>query len=319
MWIAGLPLQMLASAAGRREDATEPVTAGVQLSKIQGGRMAIEITRSHEGKATHFVLTRFNVRNFYHHAEPTDEWLRERMVLFRRYCMPSFRAQSVNTFHWLVFFDSKTPEWLRTEVQTAAQDLFEPVFVEGPFSKELLTETITERCSTPFAITTRVDNDDAVAVDFIEKIQSCFAEQDLTFVNLVNGAQYAEGKTYLRPYTKNPFSTLIEDISVRPPATVFVEHHYRIDDFAPVLNVRTSHPMWLQVIHGGNVLNELVGLRVAGRTVAPYFPCSLDIQDSALSLAADRMRGSIRIMLRLLRRPHRFIELSRSVWARKTV
>lgn len=281
--------------------------------------MATETMRSLDGKATHFVLTRFNVRNFYHHSEPTDEWLRERMLLFRHYCMPSFRAQSVNTFRWLVFFDSETPDWFRTEIQLAAQDLFEPVFVEGPFSKELLTTTIVERCGTPFAITTRVDNDDAVAVDFIEKIQSCFAEQESMFVNLVNGAQYAEGKAYLRLYTKNPFSTLIEDISKRAPVTVFVEHHYSIDDFAPVMNVRTSHPMWLQVIHGGNVLNELVGLRVAGRAITPYFPCRLDVQDSVISLALDGIRGAARIILRLLRRPHRFIDLSRSIWARKMV
>lgn len=286
-------------------------------TKVQDGSMAIEIKRTRDNQATHFVLTRFNVRNFYHNAEPTDEWLRERMLLFRHYCMPCFRAQSVDGFNWLVFFDSDTPEWLRKEVEAAAEGLFEPVFVEGQFSKDLLTQTIAERCSTPFAITTRVDNDDAVAVDFIEKIQSCFAEQDLMFVNLVNGAQYSHNKIYLRPYTKNPFSTLIEDISSRPPATVFVEHHYRIDDFAPVMNVRTSHPMWLQIIHGGNVLNELVGLRVSGRKVSPYFACSLDVQDSAASVAADGIRGSMRILFRLLRKPHRFIELSRSIWARK--
>lgn len=286
-------------------------------SQVQDGSMAIEIKQTRYGQATHFVLTRFNVRNFYHHAEPTDEWLRERMLLFRQYCMPCFSAQSEKSFNWLVFFDSETPEWLRREVQVAARDLFEPVFVKGPFSKELLTRSVAERCSTPFAITTRVDNDDAVAVDFIEKIQSCFAEQDLMFVNLVNGAQYAQGKTYLRPYTKNPFSTLIENISKRPPATVFVEHHYRIDKFAPVMNIRTSHPMWLQVIHGGNVLNELVGLRVAGRTIAPYFPCSLSVRDSPISLAVDAILGSMRIIFRLLRKPHRFIELSRSIWVRK--
>jgi hypothetical protein len=280
--------------------------------------MAIDIRRSHGGQTTHFVLTRFNVRNFYHNAEPTNEWLRERMLLFRRYCMPCFSAQSVKSFNWLVFFDSETPEWLRSEVQEAAKGLFEPVIVEGPFSKDLLSAIISERCSTPFAITTRVDNDDAVADDFIENIQSCFARQDLMFVNLVNGAQYAERKTYLRPYTKNPFSTLIEDVSQRPPFTVFAEHHYRIDEFAPVSNVRTSHPMWLQVIHGGNVLNELVGLRVPGRMITPHFACSLDVQDSATDLVADSVRGAIRIIWRLLRKPRRFIDLSKSIWARKT-
>lgn len=284
----------------------------------KGETMTAKVSSFSNGQATHFVLTRFNVRNFYHRAEPTDEWLMERMALFRTYCMPCFTNQSIRDFNWIVFFDSETPKWFRKEIEAAAKNLFEPVFVKGEFSKEVVSRTIADRCTTRFAITTRVDNDDAVAFDFVESIQSCFAHQDLVFVNLVNGAQYANGRTYLRPYTKNPFSSLIEDVSHRRPLTVFAEHHYRIDHFAPVMNVRTSHPMWLQVIHGGNVLNEVVGLRVSGPTVAKHFPCALDTHDSALSLAVEGIIGTLRIGLRLLRKPHRFIELSRTLWARKS-
>lgn len=82
-------------------------------------------------------------------------------------------------------------------------------------------------------------------------------------------SQYAGNRLYLRPYTKNPFSSLIETPADGLPATVFVEHHYRIDDYAPVQNVKTRHPMWLQVVHGGNVLNEIVGLRTTARRIAP--------------------------------------------------
>ncbi|WP_255769403.1 glycosyltransferase [Pseudarthrobacter sulfonivorans] len=269
------------------------------------------------GEATHFVLTRFNVRNFYHWAEPTDEWLLARLELFQRYCTPCFGAQSVQSFHWIVFLDSETPAWFQNRISDIAQGLFEPVYVDGAFTKELLTRTIAERCSTRYAVTTRVDNDDAVSFDFVECIQSYFDRQDLTFVNLVNGAQYSNGKLYLRPYTKNPFSSLIEDVSDRKPVTVFAEHHYRIDQYAPVLNVRTNHPMWLQVIHGGNVLNEIVGLRASGRRIAGFFPCSLDIHDSLLDLAVDGVVGSVRIAIRLMRRPRRFVELSRTMRARK--
>ncbi|WP_161799596.1 glycosyltransferase [Pseudarthrobacter siccitolerans] len=266
---------------------------------------------------THLVLTRFNVRNFYHKSEPSDYWLRQRMALFRRYCLPSFAGQSVNTFTWLVFFDAETPDWLRKEVEVASQGVFNAVYVPGEFTKTFLSDTVAHHCSTPFVITTRVDNDDAVAFDFVEQIQASFDNQELLFVNLVNGAQYSNGKTYLRPYTRNPFSSLIENITHQPPLTVFAEHHYKIDECAPVLNIRTSHPMWLQVVHGGNVLNEIVGLRVPGSQVNRYFPCAVDTRDTALSILADQMAGSLRILIRLLRRPHRLVELYASLLAQK--
>ncbi|MEV7604334.1 glycosyltransferase [Paenarthrobacter sp. NPDC089322] len=279
--------------------------------------MGSEITDCLDGSATHFVLTRFNVRSFYHKAEPTDAWLQERVRLFKDYCIPGFRHQTENRFTWLVFFDSLSPTWLREEIDGLAEDTFHPVYVDGPFSQEFLSETIGRLCSTPYVITTRVDNDDAVANDFIETIQGCFESQEAAFINLVNGAQYAERKLYLRPYTMNPFSSLIERSADNRPATVFVEHHYRIDAHAPVLNVRTKHPMWLQVIHGGNVLNEVVGLRTSAGAVAPHFSVQLDVDDSLPARIYDQILGTARILLRLLRKPSRLKDLAKTLVARR--
>ena len=278
--------------------------------------MATDRVEAMDDRATHFVLTRFNIRSFYHKAEPTDAWLLERLQLFEKYCVPSFKNQTTRRFTWLVFLDSHSPEWFREKVAALSIDLFCPVYVEGPFSQELLSKTIGDLCTTPSVITTRVDNDDAVADDFIETIQKCFVGQNRLFVNLVNGAQYANQKLYLRPYTKNPFSSLIETPGEELPATVFVEHHYRIDAYAPVLNIRTRHPMWLQVVHGGNVLNEIVGLRTRARRIAPHFSVAMDVNEGALGVVADQASGVMKIFWRFVRKPSRFAQLATTWIAR---
>lgn len=269
-----------------------------------------------DGQASHFVLTRFNVRSFYHASEPTDEWLRERLRLFRRYCLPALTGQSSSQFLWLVFLDDLSPHWFRQEIEKDARGRFETVYVTGDFTSATVSDAVAARTDTPYILTTRVDNDDAVSRDFVQTIQKCFQRQDFEFINLVNGAQYAGGKAYLRPYTKNPFLSLVESVGAATPETVFVEHHYRVDERGPVRNVRTAHPMWLQVIHGGNVLNEVVGLRVPGRRIAGFFNCALDFNDSLAGLCAETSKGAARILWRFAQKPARISELWRATFAK---
>jgi hypothetical protein len=269
--------------------------------------------------ASHFVLTRFNVRNFYHVSEPTDTWLRERLHLFETYCLPSMAGQTNKDFRWLVLCDSFSPDWFRAEIQRMAGGVFEPVFLEGAFNAAAASGIVVERCDSPYVITTRLDNDDAVARDFVDEIQHCFRGQTSEFVNLVNGAQYSKRKVYLRPYTQNPFCSLIEEISNKAPATVFISHHYAIQDYAPVRNVATKHPMWLQIIHEGNLLNEVVGLRIPAGRIVPHFACQLDVEDRGVALFGDRLTGGLRILWRLVRKPARIRELVRVFTSQRSV
>ncbi|SDB82461.1 Putative rhamnosyl transferase [Raineyella antarctica] len=266
------------------------------------------VTMPDPARYDHFLVTRFNVRSFYHSGEPTEAWLRERLELFLTFCLPSVAGQSSGRFTWLVFFDDQTPAWFRELVEARSGKVFEAVYVTGYFDHHTVSREVGLRATAPFIITTRLDNDDALSRDFISVIQQQFAEQDFQFINLTSGAQFADGRYYLRPYTKNPFLSLIER-NEGDLRTVMVEHHYRIDQAGPVRNVRTWHPQWLQIVHGGNVLNEIVGLRVPARSVTPYFCGDLPQQDAWGDLLTGMLATSLRIALRLLRKPQRLREL----------
>ena len=70
---------------------------------------------SHE--FTHLVLTRFNTAVGYApSAKRLDSaWLRTRLAMFERYCLPSMAAQRGAAFQWIVFCDAKSPEWFREQ------------------------------------------------------------------------------------------------------------------------------------------------------------------------------------------------------------
>lgn len=268
------------------------------------------------GLATHFVLTRFNVR-MPHYAHADESWLPARVRLFDAYCLPTFRAQTERAFHWLVFADADSPDWLREQLEERLAGLGEVVYVDGVFTDATAAAAVRVRTSTPYVITTRVDNDDAIADDFIATIQSQFAEQELELVNLVNGAQYSKRRVYLRPYTRNPFISLVERVGPGGPRTVFVRRHYELDQVGPIRNVKTAHPAWLQVVHGENVLTELVGLRARPTRVSPFFSCALDLDRSLPGYLVETAQGGVRIGWRLVRKPKRVLDLAQTLLARR--
>ena len=264
----------------------------------------------------HLVLTRFNVRGRYHTGDPGDDWLRGRLELFDRFTVPSFAVQTCRDFRWLLLCDAESRAWFSHEVELRGPWVFEPVWVSGACYASFAVLIVAAHADAPVVLSTRVDNDDAVAADFIATIQAEAAGPYPRFINLVDGAQLAGARFYRRPYTQNPFVTLAEDADSASPSSVFVKRHFEVAAHAPVDNVRTSHPMWLQVVHGGNVLTDIVGLRMPARSVAPWFGCDLPSADTPSDFARDFALGAARIAARLVRRPHRLLELGRAVAAR---
>ena len=59
-------------------------------------------------------------------------------------------------------------------------------------------------------ITSRLDNDDAIARDFVEMVQNCFTKQEVEFINFTYGAQYSDGRMFARLDPSNAFISLIE-------------------------------------------------------------------------------------------------------------
>lgn len=262
----------------------------------------------------HFVLTRFNTR-LPGKGRASDVWLRHRLRYFESLCIESLRSQSVNGFRWLVYFDAERDEWFQQEVDRLSEGTFEPIWVEGEFIQEGTVNDITERASKPWVISTRVDNDDAVAVDFIAAIQSEFRERT-EFVNFTSGLQLSDdGAVFYRSDPSNAFISLIEPRS-GDLMGVYVAWHDRVGSFAPVRQVVT-HPMWVQMVHGLNIGNAVRGVRANPSLLARHFKIGREARGvGRAALLYYQATSAGLLALRVLRRPQRVVWLVKVLWAR---
>lgn len=116
-----------------------------------------------------------------------------------------------------------------------------------------------------FLITTRIDNDDdPVCKDYIQKMQSCFKEQELQGIVFPFGYQLLnEGSLYLEFSIGNHFLSLIERLETNYFKTVFSRHHSLLYEICPIQQVVCA-PSWLEVVHGSNIANHhKSGIRVS--------------------------------------------------------
>lgn len=222
----------------------------------------------------HFVITRFNIASEGREAAIRNSagWLDRRFDLFETYCLPSMAAQSVKAFHWLVYFDEATPTPYYERIVRARQSIdFEPRFV-GPFGQALVAGDIAKRTSrnAGLILTSRLDNDDAVAMDFIERIQDEAARAPVgSVLNFRNGIALRDGRIYTASDTSNPFTTLIE-AGGQPALTIWAARHHELGKKWTVRQIH-GRPAWLQVVHSENVSNRIKGTRVGDRSAARAF------------------------------------------------
>lgn len=112
-----------------------------------------------------------------------------------------------------------------------------------------------ERCQKfSHVITTRLDNDDAVRSDFVERIQreSHFGERE--FLNLSSGYVWFEGRVLRQEHLSNSFISCVEPASdIR---TVHCEQHGKLSRVGPIRQIATGEPYWMRVCHDRNKLNR---------------------------------------------------------------
>jgi len=214
-------------------------------------------------KATfrHVLLTRFNVRQWSAWSDlvTNPRWLERRFELFDAFCFPSVKAQTVDNFVWIVFFDDQTPETFRQRVEKYAQwPNFRPVFLHWP--PEDVNRIVREHLpdEPAYLITTRLDNDDAICRDFLERVQQQFNAQEREAINFETGYIWKHGRLYLCRDRTSPFASLIERYDRF--RTVWCRPHLRLGEVASVRQI-TGEPAWIQVVHRDNVHNRVRGRR----------------------------------------------------------
>ncbi|MDV8146979.1 glycosyltransferase [Arthrobacter sp. B10-11] len=251
----------------------------------------------------HFLLTRFNTRL---EERASEEWLRHRIRYFESLCRASVLSQTNKKFRWLIYFDAERAEWFQKEVDRLGAGVFEPIWIDGPLTPEKAAAAVEERTSAPWVITTRVDNDDALARDFIEAVQAQFGREDHQFINFQAGLQMSDGgEVYYRSDPSGPFISLIERRTDKPLKAVYVGRHDKISEFGPIRQV-VAHPMWLQMVHGLNIGNALRGIRAAPGIVGEYF--DIEIQPAKISkirLRISQLKTVVQLTVHVFRKPHR--------------
>ncbi|MGV6829271.1 MAG: glycosyltransferase [Flavobacteriales bacterium] len=217
----------------------------------------------------HYIITRFNLRNPKWEAENngktllTEAWMKERFWLFENFCLPSVKTQSNKNFTWLLYFDTSTSITFKNKITKLVQDSphFVPQFIEGmPVYYESIKAYISKNSQNKrYLITTRIDNDDSIHVDFVKTIQNQFKQQKYHVVDLLKGyslqikPQIILGK---KDHIFNPFISLIEE-NINPK-TVWHNSHNTWKTEKNVTFIKNKR-LWMVVIHQDNKTNNFNG------------------------------------------------------------
>ena len=224
-------------------------------------------------KFTHYLVTRFNVpvERWQHdksgHATLNDAWFDHRLVLFSTYCLPSVLHQTNQDFQWRIYCDSKiSPSQLLKLSKLIADVTHFTIHMADSLESMLddLRQLISES-GTPYVITSRLDNDDAIAIDFIHDVQSHFKEEEKILLHFDDGIAYnCIDRVATRMQTKvhNTFTSLVErNSSAEDMLTVYGFHHTAIPSSIEIMYIPGGEH-WLKVIHDRNLRSQLTGIPV---------------------------------------------------------
>jgi hypothetical protein len=229
----------------------------------------------------HFVITQFNLRNF--QVSDTDRyerwlrWTRDRIKLFRDYCLPSVLNQSNKDFTWLIFFDTKTPgEFSAFIGELESIPIVQICYSDGSegFDTGYVKE-ISKRITNPdkWIMTTRFDNDDSLHKEAIAVLRDNFVPKHKYLISLASGyVLNISDKTVSHYfYPMSPFITLIENAEIEIRG-VFEKIHTKWDQlrlfvfkeiWLETVNRKSrmsrfilKEPMWIQTVHGENISNS---------------------------------------------------------------
>lgn len=223
----------------------------------------------------HFILTRFNLFLWHKDKEGypvrTMKWLAHRFMLFEKYCLPSIKGQTCKNFEWIVLFDHMTPESFKNKITDYQKEfpLFVPVYVEpedGHKFAQIFRREVVKRITAKRVITSYLDNDDALNVEFVEDLQQrVLFLSNGTFVYYTDGFQFYTDNNYLMQihYRRNHFASVVESGEPSTIKTIYgYGSHYYIEKIKGIkIEFVVNLPIWCEVIHEKNMGNDAYFLK----------------------------------------------------------
>lgn len=201
----------------------------------------------------HILMTKFNLDRSVgaRHRWTDPGWLEHRVELFEQHTLPSVRGQTVppSAFHWLLFFHPQSPGWLIERAGTWSPAA--TVFAAGRFL-DAARSAIRERLQGEWVITSRLDNDDALAPDYVARLQSAFRRRS-EWLSIPLGTVTDGHRSAPRHQLRNPFISLAEPATEL--RTVWCANHNDRERVAPVQSIDGA-PGWTIHVHERNLCNS---------------------------------------------------------------
>jgi hypothetical protein len=183
--------------------------------------------------------------------------------------------QTVTALEWVIFFDVATPKPYRSKIDLLRRRFpFHAEYTDLFDMDKVVPKIRAMRRNEEWLLTTRLDSDDVLAKDFVERLRGVLRMESNQVINFNNGAILSlserSPKLYLAEDRSNPFASLLERFDDHAK-TIWAERHVNIDRLGEVDQV-FGRPAWMQVIHGENVSNRVKGKRVLLHSQSDIFP-----------------------------------------------
>jgi len=194
-----------------------------------------------------------------------DNWMEERIRLFFDYCYPSVRHQSQKNFRWLVFFDNRTPkEFLDRISSSDSARIIEFKFTDhwDKMDGEILKILEGSKKKSNLIISTRLDCDDALSYKFIQILQQKVSQLGISTPYALNCTygiilDINSGVFHQKKMISNPFISMVQEFEHLDKSIFGLQHQVISDQI--ITHEIVEPKMWLQVVHGGNLLNKTSG------------------------------------------------------------
>jgi len=206
----------------------------------------------------HYILTRFNtqdINGLLYDKEGADEWMKKRLKLFAE-TKESVLSQEAD-FEWIISVDKRTPDKFVKKIEGEKITIVD-CEIRQAFKKVKTT--------TPWVITTRMDNDDLLRPGMLRRVQDYFQPKisvvdiDYHQLELETGNKFTSN----RKTPNSPFLSLIEPSKrimtcfSRPHTKMYMGYPSKEGNIM-IRAVKINEILAYMVIHGDNVANKIVG------------------------------------------------------------
>jgi hypothetical protein len=228
-------------------------------------------------KFNHYVITQFNVlvdrkkKRGDNTFPKSNEWCLERFRILKTIPYKSISKQENKNFKWLVFFDyDSTPSQIKKELKNLPHILPIYVYNKEPFNHKIHINKflIDNNMLNDWIITTMLDADDALNVNYIDYVQNMFLNnhlgKDEYYIEFQHGLRYhVNEKIFWKVlWPENPFMSVVEKVKIplNLKTCKYDYLHYIIARKLTKKNrqaIGSDYRYWLHIAHNFNVGSQM--------------------------------------------------------------